>query len=822
MKYLNLLVVVATSVQAAFTWNNVHIGGGGGFVPGIVFHPTEKGLAYARTDIGGIYRLNADDSWTPITDGIADNENWHNWGIDALALDPKDPDIVYAAAGMYTNDWDPNNGSILKSTDRGATWSSTSLTFKVGGNMPGRGMGERLAVDPQNSNIIYFGARSGNGLWKSTDAGKTFKKVASFKAVGTYAADPSDTNGYNSDIQGLAFVTFDSTSGKTDGATSRVFVGTADNITASVYVSEDAGSTWKAVDGQPGAFFPHKCKLQPEEKALYITYSDGTGPYDGVDGAVYRYDIANKKWANITPLSGSDLYFGFGGLGVDMLNPGTIVVATLNSWWPDAQIFRSTDSGATWSRLWEWAAYPEMTYYYGIDESNAPWIKTAFNDIDSKWLGWMIETLEIDPLDSDHWLYGTGLTVYGGHDLTSWDTVHNITVKSLANGIEEFAIQEVKSAPGGSELLAAIADESGFTFRAKADLGTPPAKAWSNPMFTTSTSVDYAGNKVSNVVRVGNEQGSQMVAVSTDGGVTWNINYATDTTKYGGDVAYSADADTILWSTASQGVVRSENQGTFASVSDLPANAIIAADKRDNGYFYAASAATLYVSSNKASSFAKGGSLGAAAAIRDIEVHLTKAGELYVSTDVGIFHSTDHGATFSKVSTSLTDTHQIALGVGSGSTWNLYAFGTGSAGDRLYGSADGGSSWTDLQGDSQTFGAIDGCALSGSGNEAGFVYVGTNGRGVFYGKGTLGGSTTPTTSSSSSSSVIKTTLSTSTSAQKITSTSTSTTASPSSTATAGPWQQCGGKGWTGPTLCGDGYTCTLQNDYYSQCLVSVS
>ena len=60
-------------------------------------------------------------------------------------------------------------------------------------------------------------------------------------------------------------------------------------------------------------------------------------------------------------------------------------------------------------------------------------------------LGWMIESLEIDPFDSDHWLYGTGETIYGGHDLTKWDTVHNVTIQSLADGIEEFAVQDLKS-----------------------------------------------------------------------------------------------------------------------------------------------------------------------------------------------------------------------------------------------------------------------------------------------------------------------------------------------------------------------------------------
>lgn len=72
---LQLLAAVAVPVTAA-TWKNVNIGGGGGFVPGIVFHPTTNGVAYARTDIGGLYRLNADDSWTALTDSITTNERW--------------------------------------------------------------------------------------------------------------------------------------------------------------------------------------------------------------------------------------------------------------------------------------------------------------------------------------------------------------------------------------------------------------------------------------------------------------------------------------------------------------------------------------------------------------------------------------------------------------------------------------------------------------------------------------------------------------------------------------------------------------------------
>ncbi len=58
------------------------------------------------------------------------------------------------------------------------------MPFKFGGNMPGRTMGERLVIDPNDNRILYLGARNGNGLWKSEDYGATWHKVSSFTAVG--------------------------------------------------------------------------------------------------------------------------------------------------------------------------------------------------------------------------------------------------------------------------------------------------------------------------------------------------------------------------------------------------------------------------------------------------------------------------------------------------------------------------------------------------------------------------------------------------------------------------------------------------------------
>ncbi|KAK3995910.1 Xyloglucanase [Cladorrhinum sp. PSN332] len=835
-----LLAAIAAPVRAAFSWENVNIGGGGGFVPGFVFHPTAKGVAYARTDIGGLYRLNADDSWTAITDSINTDARWGHWGIDAMALDPQNPNRVYAATGMYTNSWDPNPGAIIRSNDKGNTWAITDLPFKVGGNMPGRGTGERLAVDPKNSNILYFGARSGNGLWKSTDAGVTWAKVTSFTNGGTLIPDPSDVGGYNGDKVGLTFVTFDSTSGLTNGATSRIFVGTADNITASVYVSNDAGSTWAPVAGQPEKYFPHKCKLQPTEKALYLTYSDGAGPYDGSSGAVYRYDITTGVWKDITPVSGGDLNYGFGGLGVDIQKPGTLVVASLNSWWPDAQIFRSTDSGTTWSPIWEWAGYPDQNWYYGLYTDNAPWINAGFISQDTKRLGWMIEALEINPLDSDHWLYGTGLTVFGGRDLTKWDTTRNVSIHSMAVGIEEMAVLGLASAPDGSELLAAVGDNNGFTFKSSNDLKTSPQTPWMNPWYTSSTDVDYAGNKVSNVVRVGNGGGSPQIAVSSDGGASWNIHHGAGTTQSSGFVAYSADADTILWSSGNAGVLRSQHQGTFTAVASLPSEAVIASDKRNNSVFYAGSGSTFYRSTDIGATFtAVSSALGSAVtAVKDIVAHPIVAGELLVSTNAGLFRSTNFGVSFTQIGASkISNTEHVAFGKGEGSTWNIYAFGSGASGNKLYASADTGATWVDIQG-SQGLGAISANRVVGSSNVAGQVYIGTNGRGVLFAKGVVAGGSSPSTSTSASPSTTTsraTTLSTSTvrttsSAVATTSTSTSASRASSSTTTASSaatssptalaqrWGQCGGNGWAGPTQCVAPYVCTVGNPWYSQCL----
>lgn len=226
------------------------------------------------------------------------------------------------------------------------------------------------------------------------------------------------------------------------------------------------------------------------------------------------------------------------GLTVDLQKPGTVMVAALNSWWPDSNVFRSTDGGSTWSRLWDWASYPTMNRYYKYDTTLAPWIGPSVtnNQIVTQ-IGWMMEALEIDPFDSNHWLYGTGATIFGGHDLVQWDTVHNVTLKSLADGIEETAVQALLSPPTGPPLLSGLLDLEGTSVSlccgnsylriaigfVHSDLTKAPANEFSTSTASGITGLDYAGNKPTTIVRVGNGAATdgKQVAISPDSGNTW-------------------------------------------------------------------------------------------------------------------------------------------------------------------------------------------------------------------------------------------------------------------------------------------------------------
>ncbi|MEV3973722.1 cellulose binding domain-containing protein [Streptomyces sp. NPDC050698] len=735
----------ATKLAAdTYTWKNARIDGGG-FVPGIVFNRSEKNLAYARTDIGGAYRWQeSSKTWTPLLDSVG-WDDWGHTGVVGLASDSVDPNRVYAAVGTYTNDWDPKNGAVMRSTDRGASWKKTGLPFKLGGNMPGRGMGERLAVDPNRNSVLYLGAPSGKGLWRSTDSGVTWSQVANFPNVGNYVADPSDTSGYSSDNQGIVWVTFDESTGTAGNATKTIYVGVADKDNA-VYRSTDAGATWQRLAGQPTGYLAHKGVLDAKKGFLYLAYSDKGGPYDGGKGRLWRYATGTGAWTDISPVAEADTSYGFSGLTVDRQKPGTLMATAYSAWWPDTQIFRSTDSGATWTKAWDYTSYPNRQNRYTMDVSSAPWLTWSANPQPPEQtpkLGWMTEALEIDPFDSNRMMYGTGATIYGTENLGNWDSGGTFTVKPMVRGLEETAVNDLASPPSGAPLLSALGDIGGFRHT---DLTKVPSMMFTQPNFTTTTSLDFAESNPNTVVRVGDLDSGPHIAFSTDNGANWFAGTDPSGVSGGGTVASAADGGRFVWSPRGAGVHHTTGFGTSWQASGgIPAGALVESDRVDPKTFYGFKSGKFYVSTDGGATFKESPATGLPSgdSVRfkalpggkgDVWLAGGEAGGTY-----GLWHSTDGGTSFTKLSgVEQADTIGFGKAAPGASYQTLYTSAKIGGVRGIFRSTDKGASWTRINDDAHQWGWT-GAAITGDPRIYGRVYVSTNGRGVIYGDSADGG-----------------------------------------------------------------------------------
>src|SRR5947207_7829843 len=369
-----------------------------------------------------------------------------------------------------------------------------------------------------------------------------------------------------------------------------------------------------AVPGQPTGFLPHHGKLA-SNGMLYISYSNGAGPYDGSSGDVWKFDTSNGTWTRISPVPSTDTandYFGYGGLSVDAQNPNVLVVAALNSWWPDTIFFRSLDGGSTWNRIWNWGPWPTIVPNYTLSYASvAPWLTfgdtpspcTSSSNLNSLCpqptpkLGWMVGSMEIDPFNSDRMLYGTGATVFGTSNLTAWDTGGQAQVSVNAIGVEETSVQDLISPPAGAHLISAVADVGGFTH---SDLNGPTVMH-TNPVFSTATSLDFAESIPSFIVRVG--YGGANIAFSTDGGTSWSAASNPPSGASGGSVAAAADGSRVLWSSGA-GVFFSTDHGTTWTASlGIPSGVRVCSDRVNSSKFFGFAKGTFYVSSDGGVSF---------------------------------------------------------------------------------------------------------------------------------------------------------------------------------------------------------------------------
>jgi xyloglucan-specific exo-beta-1,4-glucanase len=698
--------------QANYQWGNVAIVAGG-FVPGIEFSPLVPGLAYLRTDIGGAYRW--DDfaqRWTPLLDWLS-SADYNLMGAESIALDPVDGKRVYIAAGMYDGAW-ANDGAILSSTDAGKTWQRNNLPIKLGGNQAGRSMGERLAVDPGQHNVLFFGSRQ-DGLWRSADFGVTWAKVRSLTT-------PDDPTGI-----GISFVAFAPGSAPKGQPSRTIYIGVT-NAATPIYSTTDGAETWQPVTGQPTGLMPQQARMDGRG-VLYITYTDQPGPNGISNGAVYKYDTVAGVWTDISPVhpnTSGQSKFGFAGLAINPRHPGDILVTTLDRWSGGDDVFRSYDDGITWTSLKANSIR---------DFSRSPYLKFG-NAAPS--FGWWLGSVALDPFHPEHVLYGTGATVW-----SSWDA--NPTSATQAThwivgglGIEETSVLSLVSPPVGPHLISGLGDIGGFTHN---DLTvSPPGGMSSNPIFTATTSIDFAGLAPNKVVRVGSGSGwgKPSGAYSNDGGETWSPFVSAPQDSHGqGNIAMSADGSSILWTPQHAGPSYSTDSGvTWTQSVGLSNNDVPVADRSAAHTFYAIDTAAnaILTSTDGGATFTILSKLPAPGIQRLFTVP-GETGSIWLSAgELGLYVSSDGGQTYAQVN-KVTDADQLGFGKPAPGATYPAVFLAGRVGDiyGLFRSDDSGADWVRINDDQHQFG-YNGEVICGDPRVYGRVYVATNGRGIILGE----------------------------------------------------------------------------------------
>jgi len=712
-----------------YVWHNVAIGGGG-FVTGIIPHPRQKGLMYARTDVGGAYRW--DDSakrWIPITDwiGMADV---NLTGIESLAVDPSDVKRVYLAAGIYS--W--GNAAILRSADQGRTWQRTDVPFKMGGNESGRFNGERLAVDPNNGAILFFGSRR-DGLWKSADRGATWRKIESFPNISPNQTPPLTSRpqpGFFQQPVGIVCVLFDVSSGKPGSPTPVIYAGVS-TLETNFLRSTDGGVTWLAVPGQPTGLCPNHMVFS-SGGVIYLSYGKEPGPNTMTDGAVWKFNTKTGEWTDITPIkpATADQPFGYGAVAIDAAHPDTIVAATFCRWEPHDEIFRSTNGGISWTPLLDKARF---------DYSFAPYTKA----IKPHWMG----TIVVNPFDSDQVLFTTGYGIWSCSDATKADSDLPTHWTFLDDGFEETVPFALISPPDGAHLLSGLGDIDGFRHD---DLDKSPATGtFSGPHYDNTEYLAFAANKPEVIVRTGTERnGTAHASISTDGGETWSKFGSEPTNSTGASaIAISADGRTIVWTPWRSEPHYSVDHGTNWTVcARLSSGVSVVADPVNPARFYAynAGAGRVLISANGADSFTPttavlpaaadfpGGFGGAGGPSAVLSAMPGVEGNLWMaSRSDGLYHSTNAGTTFMKL-----DTVQEAYSLGFGKPAPgkthpvLYLAGKADNIQALFRSDDAGRSWVRISDDQHQYGWIN--HVTGDPRIFGRVYCATGGRGVIYGE----------------------------------------------------------------------------------------
>ncbi|WP_461128812.1 WD40/YVTN/BNR-like repeat-containing protein [Spirosoma aerophilum] len=298
----------------------------GGRTVGATGVPQQPNVFYIGVNNGGVWKTtDYGRTWVPIFDDQSTGS------IGDVAVAPSNPNVVYVASGegLQRPDLSVGNG-MYKSTDAGKTWSFLGL--KDGQQIGG------ISIDPTNENRVFaavlghpYGPNTERGVYRTVDGGKNWERVL-YKDENTGAVqvtiDPKNPNIVYADLWAARQGPWEN----------RQWQGPESGL----FKSTDGGTTWqKLTTGLPtveqGLGRIGFCIAPGEPNRLYATV-------DAPElGGVYRSDNGGQSWTRINNDQrlwgrGSD----FAEVKAHPTNPDIVFIADVSAW-------KSNDGGKTWN-----------------------------------------------------------------------------------------------------------------------------------------------------------------------------------------------------------------------------------------------------------------------------------------------------------------------------------------------------------------------------------------------------------------------------------------------------------------------------------------
>jgi len=355
------------SVIKNLKWRNIGPANMGGRIDDFAVVENKPYIFYVATASGGVWKTtNNGVTWEPIFDEQPVSS------IGAIGVAPSDPNIVWVGTGEANNRQSSSWGNgVYKSTDGGKTWKHMGLadTHHIG----------RIVIHPKNSDIVYvaavghlWGPNKERGLFKTIDGGKTWKKI--------------------------------------------------------LYINEDTGCIDVAIDPES----PDTLYAAMYQRRRTPFGFNGGGPHSGL----YKTTDGGETWVKLTDgLPKGDT--GRIGIAIYRKNPNIVYAIIENK---DGGVFRSEDRGLTWKKMSDTNPRPMYYSQIRIDPNNdlriwvlgarmyysedggktfrTDWVTRIHGDHHALW---------INPNNSNHIILGSDGGIHISYDGgKTWDFINTI------------------------------------------------------------------------------------------------------------------------------------------------------------------------------------------------------------------------------------------------------------------------------------------------------------------------------------------------------------------------------------------------------------